>query len=198
MRNEIRSLVETGILVGVALILDVIFGAISSLPYGGNIGVAMLPIFVLAARRGPKYGLVGGFLFGFLSFFLFKGYYLNFIQFTLDYILAFTVLGVGAFLPKTNSKLRNFVLLIIIGSVLRLIMASLAGVAYWAEYIPDEMSWLDGILGTNIATTLSGTLLVVLGSFVYNSLYLIPSAILCVLIGIIMFNRGVISYKLIA
>ncbi len=194
-KQEIRALVETGILVGIALILDIIFGSFASLYYGGSISLAMLPIFVLAARRGPKYGLIGGFLFGFLSFFLFKGYYLNFLQWLFDYIFAFTVLGVGAFLPKTSSKIRNFILLIVIGSILRLMMASIAGIAYWAEYIPDEMEWIDGIFKTGFSN-MTGNTLIVIGSFLYNSLYLIPSAILCILVGMVMFKRGIVNYKL--
>lgn len=194
-KQETRALVETGILVGVAVVLDIIFGYIYSLPYGGSISIAMLPIFVLSARRGLKHGLLGGVLFGLISF-IFKPYFLNFLQFGLDYILAFGVLGLGALLKDTKNKLSKFVYLMLIGSALRYLMATLAGVAYWAEYIPDEMAWFDSVFGTSIATTLSGNALVFFGSFIYNGLYMIPSALLCVLIGIILHNRSILKYGL--
>ena len=183
MKKEIRALVETGVLVGVALVLDIVFGAIYSLPFGGSIGIAMLPIFVLAARRGLKYGLAGGILLGLISFI-----------FILDYILAFGVLGLGAFLPKTSKKTSRFIYLILIGAILRYLMSTLAGVAFWAEYIPDEMIWLDSVFGTSISTSLSGNALIFFGSFIYNWLYMIPSIILCVIVGVILFNRGIVTY----
>jgi len=194
-KQEIRALIETGMFVGIAIVLDTIFGAIYTLPYGGSIGFAMLPIFMVAARRGPKYGLVAGLLFGLIQTAI-KVYFLNFFQYFLDYILAFTVLGIGAFIPNTLSKTSRFVWLIIIGSILRLIAASLAGVAYWAEYIPGEMEWVDSIFKTNIVATLSENALVFFGSFIYNSLYMIPSALITVVLGVLIHRRGILQYNM--
>lgn len=194
-KETTRALIETGLFVAIAIVLDILFGMFSTLPYGGSIGVAMLPIFIIASRRGLKYGLIAGLLFGILPT-LFKVYFLNFAQYFLDYIAAFTVLGIGAIIPKTQDKVGRFVWLMVIGSVLRLIMASLAGVAYWAAYIPEEMVWFDGIFGTNLSGSLSSTALIFVGSFVYNSLYLIPSAILCIIIGVILHRRQIIQYNL--
>ncbi|XFA99313.1 energy-coupled thiamine transporter ThiT [Candidatus Izemoplasma sp. B36] len=193
-KKEIRALVETGVLVGVAVILDLIFGAMSTFPNGGNIGLGMLPIFILAARRGPKYGLTGGLLLGIISF-MFKPYFLSFLQFGFDYLFAFGLLAIGAFIPKSNSKLSRFFLMIAIGSFVRLIMASLAGIFYWAEYIPDGMAYLDGYLGTNFES-MQGNQMVIFGSFLYNFAYLFPSAVLCILIGGVMLKRGVVHYRL--
>lgn len=193
MKKEIQALVETGILVGVAVIFDIVFGAISQLPQGGSISLAMLPIFVLAARRGLKYGLIGGILLGLISF-IFKPYFLSFLQFTLDYILAFGVIGLGAFLPKKIKKLPRFIYIILIGGFLRYIMASLAGVAFWGQYIPDELVWIDSSLGTSLSTSLSGQSLLYIGSFLYNAAYLIPSIALCIVVGYILFKRGILNY----
>ncbi len=194
-KQHVLALIETGIFVGMAVVLDAIFGAIYSLPYGGSIGFAMLPIFIVASRRGPKYGLLAGLLFGLIQTAI-KVYFLNFAQYFLDYILAFTVLGVGAFIPGSLKKASRFIWLIVIGSVLRLIAASLAGVAYWAEYIPGEMEWVDTIFNTNIVESLSENALIFIGAFIYNSLYMVPSAILTILLGYIMHKRGIIQYRL--
>ncbi len=195
MKKEIVALVETGIFVGIAVVLDAIFGAIYSFPYGGSIGVAMLPIFIIASRRGLKYGLIAGILYGLIQTMI-KVYFLNFMQYFLDYIIAFAVVGLGAFIPKTLTKVSRFIYLIIIGSVLRLIAASLAGVAYWAEYIPGEMAWVDQMFGTNIVESLSENALIFTGAFIYNSLYMIPSLILCILFGIIIHKRGILQYNI--
>ena len=194
-KQEINSMIETGIFVGIAIVLDFIFGSIYSLPYGGSIGVAMLPIFIIASRRGLKYGLIAGILYGLIQTII-KVYFLNFLQYFLDYIVAFSVLGLGAFIPKTLSKASRFVWLIIIGSLLRWVAASLAGVAYWAAYIPGEMQWVDSIFRTNIVGSLNENALIFFGSFIYNSLYMIPSLILCVLVGILIHKRGILQYNL--
>ena len=173
-KQEIRALVETGIFVGIAVVLDLIFGAIYSFPFGGSIGVAMLPIFIIASRRGPKYGIIAGILYGLIQTMI-KVYFLNFFQYFLDYFVAFGVVGIGAFVPKTLLKRTRFIILITIGSLARWIIASIAGVVYWAEYIPGEMEWLDGLLGTNIVGSLSENQLIFIGAFIYNSLYMIPS-----------------------
>lgn len=194
-REETRALNEAGILVCVAVVLDLIFGSILPLPYGGHIGLSMLPIFILAYRRGLKYGLLGGLAFGLISF-TYKPYFLNFLQFTFDYVFAFGLLGIGAALPKNVTKVKRFVLIIVIGSLFRYISATIAGAAYWAEYIPEEMQWFDNLLGTSIATNLTGNSLIYLGSMIYNGAYLIPSAILCVVFGIILYKRGTVTQNL--
>ncbi len=194
-KQEIRAMVETGIFVGIAVVLDLIFGAIYSFPYGGSIGVAMLPIFIIASRRGLKYGLIAGILYGLIQTMI-KVYFLNFLQYFLDYIVAFAALGLGALIPNSLSKLSRFIWLIVLGSALRWIAASLAGVAYWAEYIPDEMAWVDQIFHTNIIGTFSENAVIFFGAFIYNSLYMIPSLILCIIIGIIIHKRGILQYQI--
>lgn len=194
-KDEIQAMVETGIFVGIAVVLDLIFGAIYSLPYGGSIGFSMLPIFMIASRRGLKYGLISGILFGLIQTMI-RVYFLNFLQYFLDYIVAFTVLGIGALIPKTLTKVSRFIALILLGSFLRLVAASLAGVAYWASYIPGEMAWVDGIFHTNFVGSLSYNALIFFGAFIYNSLYMIPSALFCVIIGVIIHRRGILQYNI--
>lgn len=195
MKKQTRALTETAILVSIAIVLDIIFGAVFPFPLGGSISVAMLPIFILTYRRGLQYGIIGGAIFGLISF-LNKPYFLNFLQFSLDYLFAFGALGLGALISKKVPGVKRIVLVMIIGGFARYIIATLAGVAYWAEWIPDEMEWIDGIFGTSLATSLSGNALIFIGAFLYNGLYMIPSILLCVIIGIIMFNRGIVTINL--
>jgi thiamine transporter len=195
-KEDTIALVETGIFVGIAVVLDAVFGFIYSLPYGGSIGVAMLPIFMIASRRGLKYGLIAGILFGLIQTMI-KVYFLNFLQYFLDYIAAFAILGIGAFIPNSLTKISRFIWLIVIGSIGRWIMASLAGVAFWAEYIPGEMEWIDSVFNTNIMGTFSENTIIFTGAFIYNALYMIPSMILCVLVGIIIHQRKILQFNLV-
>ncbi|MDD4184920.1 MAG: energy-coupled thiamine transporter ThiT [Candidatus Izemoplasmatales bacterium] len=193
-RNEnVKALIETGIFVAIALILDLVFGSIYSLPFGGSVSLAMLPIFMIAARRGFKYGVLGGAIFGILQT-LIKVYFLSLPQYIMDYLVSFMVLGVAGIIPKASERKGRFALGIIIGSLLRLIVASITGILYWRVFIPDEIEFMNTLFGTNFnAFFASDNFVIVFGAFLYNALYLIPSAILCIIVGIILHRRGIID-----
>lgn len=193
-RNEnVKALIETGIFVAIALILDLVFGSIYSLPFGGSVSLAMLPIFMIAARRGFKYGVLGGAIFGILQT-LIKVYFLSLPQYIMDYLVSFMVLGVAGIIPKASERKGRFALGIIIGSLLRLIVASITGILYWRVFIPDEIEFMNTLFGTNFnAFFASDNFVIVFGAFLYNALYLIPSAILCIIVGMILHRRGIID-----
>jgi len=193
-RNEnVKALIETGIFVAIALILDLVFGSIYSLPFGGSVSLAMLPIFMIAARRGFKYGVLGGAIFGILQT-LIKVYFLSLPQYIMDYLVSFMVLGVAGIIPKASERKGRFALGIIIGSLLRLIVASITGILYWRVFIPDEIEFMNTLFGTNFnAFFASENFVIVFGAFLYNALYLIPSAILCIIVGMILHRRGIID-----
>ncbi|MDP2425764.1 MAG: energy-coupled thiamine transporter ThiT [Candidatus Izemoplasmatales bacterium] len=197
-QERIKSLVEVGIFASMALVLDLIantWGFVN----GGSISIAMLPIFVVAFRRGLKNGLIAGLLLGGLQILVTRTYFLVPLQFFLDYIAAFIVIGFAGFFPKAITKPIHLVLGIVVATFARLLAASWAGIAYWSEYIPDGIADIDRVFGTAFSSTLiTPTLMTWVGSFVYNAAYLIPSAILCIIIGLVLQKRGILSYHLIA
>ena len=196
-QERIKSLVEVGIFASMALVLDLIantWGFVN----GGSISIAMLPIFVVAFRRGLKNGLIAGLLLGGLQILVTRTYFLVPLQFFLDYIAAFVVIGFAGLFPKAITKPIHLVLGITVATFARLIAASWAGIAYWSEYIPDGIADIDRVFGTAFSSTLiTPTLMTWVGSFVYNAAYLIPSAILCIIIGLVLQKRGILSYHLI-
>ncbi len=193
--NEVVALIETSIFVGIAVVLDIIFGAIYSFPFGGSIGVAMLPIFIISSRRGLKYGVVAGVMYGLIQTAI-KVYFLSVPQYLMDYIVTFAVVGLSGLIPNTLKSSTRFGLAILLGSFLRLISASLTGIFYWKAFIPDELGYMDTLFHSNLVGTLSENMIVVVGSFLYNSLYMIPSAILCVIVGVILHKRQIVQFHL--
>ncbi|MBN2504738.1 MAG: energy-coupled thiamine transporter ThiT [Bacilli bacterium] len=194
--TNLIALLETGIFVSIAVVLDFIFGAIYSFPMGGSISIAMLPIFMISSRRGLKFGIVAGLLYGIIQTMI-KVYFLSIPQYIMDYIVTFTVIGLSGLIPGSLEKPGRFALGIILGSFLRLISASIAGVLYWRVYIPDEIDFMNTIFGGNINNLFaSDDAVIVFAAFLYNSLYLIPSAILCIIVGLILHKRGIIAYHL--
>lgn len=192
MRKDISIITEIAIFVGVALVFDVIAGLFSPFKYGGSISPAMLPIFIIAYRRGIKPGLLAGFIFGVLqailaealgygvfAFIVDEGWWKFILMFMLDYIVPFTALGIAAIFPKPLEKKTSFILGISLASFIRYISHGISGVLVWDYYA--------GLAGLNPWFY----------SFIaYNLPYMISSYALCLLVGLILYDRKIWNYNL--
>jgi thiamine transporter len=136
----------------VALATVLSFIIVYTLPQGGSVTAgSMVPIIWLALRRGPKIGLATAIAYGMIQFIVLP-YVLDPIQVTLDYLLAFGVLGLAGFFPRYPP------LGAALGITGRFIMHFIAGVVYWAPLYAPE---LDPFVY----------------SAIYNGSYLIPELI---------------------
>ena len=184
-RISVRKITETAILIALAIVIDVVFKLIPflNMPQGGHISVAMLAIIINGFRNGWKYGLAGGLLFAILNW-LIDSRFLHIGSIFFDYIFAFTVLGVSGFFQKQGKSLWKFCLIVFLLCLGRYIFTSLSGVLFFKEYayIPEGLNW-----------QLEGEALYWVYSFViYNLPYLGLSTILCIVVGGILHNRGII------
>ena len=188
-----RILVEIAIFAAIGFALDIFQGGLfrGVFASGGSIGIAMVPVFIIAYRRG----FLAGFLCGLtLSLIQMLGgiYVVNgatfdnkflqvmgpFIQVMLDYVLAYTVVGlVGVFAGsyKKSETMGKKIFYIIIGTVI-------AGLLKYAcHVIAGGVFWLgdgsDGFWGASNDTWLY--------SFVYNGAYMIPNIVLSTTIMVI-------------
>ena len=118
MTNKTKRLTESAMLLAVAIVLELISKMIiPEMPFGGQVTlVSMLPVVLISYRHGVKWGLVSGVTYAFLEMALgaktvaaaFQpGYFgdgvmiLNaFIMCLLDYLVAFTGLGLGGCFRK--------------------------------------------------------------------------------------------------
>ena len=183
MNKQIRFMVDVAIFSGLGLVLDLFAEMYSAsiFPNGGSIGFAMACIFIIAFKHGIKGGLVGGFLIGIIQTLIAtKAAGFNaitvFVQIAMDYWLAYTVVGfAGMFSSKfinsqTNKEKNKYLILgISLGVLARLLVAGAAGWIFWVQYFPQE--FLD-----------QGTIGIIIYTFGYNALYLIPSGILCAIV----------------
>ena len=96
-----REIAEDGILIAAAFILNIIKIPITSGP--GSINFQMLPLFIIALRRGPMHGLVcGGVIYGLLTC-ITDGYGIACYPF--DYLIGFgSVMVMGYFSKFILSK----------------------------------------------------------------------------------------------
>lgn len=90
-----REIAEAGIAIGLAAVLSMI--KVYHLPAGGSITAgSMIPILLLALRRGYKLGVVAAALYGVVQ--IIEGAYIvHPVQLFLDYPLAFGALGLAGF-----------------------------------------------------------------------------------------------------
>ncbi|HRY78364.1 MAG TPA: energy-coupled thiamine transporter ThiT [Candidatus Izemoplasmatales bacterium] len=181
-KHETRVLTETAVLVAVALVLDTLAGLYSPFKYGGSISPAMLPIFFLAVRHGWKRGLIAGFLFGILQSLVGAAtgnfYFLSIPQYLLDYLVAYTVLGVAGFFAGAVRRPWLLAAAIFAAGFLRYLAHGFSGVVYWAQWAPDGVNvWFYSFI-------------------LYNLPYMSASILLCIVLGLVLQNRGILSIGL--
>jgi thiamine transporter len=157
MVTKLTHMSELALLVALALILDKL--TLFTLPQGGSVTLGMLPLLLLAHRRGWRLGLLAGFLTGLLQL-LFGGYFLNLWQVALDYLLAYTCLGLAGWLPTDRyPRLSHMLVADSLAIALRLGCHILAGILFYGQYAPA---------GTPVW----------LYSSLYNLSFLVPTALL--------------------
>lgn len=155
-----RALVFGALCLSLSFVLSYL--KLFEMPYGGSITLcSMLPITLYAAWFGPAYGFTAAFCYGLLQF-VQGAYVVHFAQLFLDYILAFTVLGVASLFRS-----RKLIPLgILVAGFARMLCSVLSGVIFFAEYAPAGMNvWAY--------------------SFIYNFLSLGIDALICFIIYII-------------
>ena len=176
-----RRLVEAALLVALATVLSIL--KVAELPYGGSITLAsMLPILLLSYRNGIRFGLGGGIVYAVLQQLLGLN---NLSYFTtwqsvvaiilLDYVIAFTVVGLGGIFRRFVEK-QNLALALggVFVCVLRYICHVISGATVWA--------------GLSIPTQAA-----LAYSFIYNATYMIPETI--VLVAVAYYIGSVLDFR---
>ena len=183
MKNKkLHVLVTCALLLAVSSVLAV-FPKFKFLANGGSITFcSMLPIIVISYVFGVKWGLLSSFAFSLIQLITgFSGSGLGPVAFVVellfDYLVAFTVLGLGGLFRKGNSPKRDLALGALLATFLRFLSHLISGVVVWGEYA----GWFFenmGDFGASILEKFSGGLLVFLYSLIYNGSYMIPEMII--------------------
>lgn len=172
-----------------------------NLPFGGGFTVAsMLPIIVVAYMYGTPWGLFTAGCYSVIQIILsltqgtggtvmalfmpasddFMGYGAAIAIVVIDYVLAYTVLGLGGvFRNKIKNKTWALVVGVIFALSLRYVLHIVSGYIFygaWAERFFSQ----DGFyaIGGFILDHFSGEMLSVIYSAFYNGLYMIPEIVI--------------------
>ncbi|MDR2035993.1 MAG: energy-coupled thiamine transporter ThiT [Coriobacteriales bacterium] len=199
--SSTRTLVITEVALAIALATVLNFLQIR-LPvnlFGGSLNLSMLPLAVVALRRGALSGAVAGTIFGLIDL-LIEPFFLMPLQVVLDYPLPYLLFGLGVGLfcglyHKLSARVTSaatgrqlaqgsliIVFALIIGGLLRLASHVASGVVFFAAYAADFFALNPTLL---LAGPVDSGLNLWIYSLGYNLIYLVPSLIgaaLCLLV----------------
>ncbi len=168
--SNLRMLAEGAIMLALAVVLNMF--PLFRLPNGGSIDLGMVPIFFFALRWGLGWGLLEGFIFGLLQVFIEGAVAWGWQSILLDFLVAFTPLGVAGLF---RGKGKGIFVGILLGCFLRFIVHYISGVTIYAIIAPTE---LFGISWLNKWTY----------SLVYNGSYMLIDTIFCLVIFALLYK----------
>ena len=215
MQNKTRRITESAMLLALAVVLELVSKMIiPPMPFGGQLTiVCMLPVVLISYRHGVKWGLVSGFAYSLLQMALGAGtvtaafqpgYFGDgtmignaIIMCFLDYILAYTLLGLGGMF---RDKIKNSGAALCLGSVVALSCRYIAhiGSGYilfsgWAEWFFTQEGF--PAWGANLVASLSPDMLGFVYSVVYNGMYMVPEIILTAIAAVLVARAPKIVVK---
>ena len=208
MTTKTRKLTESAMLMAVAVVLELVSKMfIPELPFGGQLThCSMLPIVLISYRHGVKWGLFSGFCYSFLQMALgaktvtaaFQPGYFGegtmlfnaFLMCALDYVAAYTCLGLGGIF---RSKLENRGLSLALGGLVALFARYLCHVLSGYILFSGYAEWFftqDGFpaWGAALVDALSPQMLGFTYSAVYNGMYMLPEMIITA-VGAILISK---------
>lgn len=215
MQTKTKRLTESAMLLAVAIVLELVSKMlIPEMPFGGQVTlVSMLPVVLISYRHGVRWGLVSGAAYALIEMLLgaktvaaaFQpGYFGDgtmivnaLIMCVLDYLLAFTVLGLGGCF---RNRIQNPGTALCCGSLLalgaRYAAHTLSGYILfsgWAEWFFTQ----DGFpaWGASLVESLSPRMLGFVYSLVYNGMYMLPEMILTAIAAVLVARVPQIATK---
>ncbi len=200
-----QRLTTSAVMLALAVILAMVCALIPflNLPFGGGFTIAsMLPIVIVSYMYGIKWGMFTSAVYSILQIVMdlylgkgstimalfmpnsddFMGYTAAVAILIIDYVVAYSVLGLGGVFRK---KIKNKTLALSLGVVfalsLRYIAHIISGFIFygaWAEWFFTQENFYS--IGGWILDSFSGKGLALVYSIFYNGLYMIPEIIITV------------------
>ena len=205
MNSKTRRLTESAMLLAIAIVLELVSKSIiPEMPFGGQLTiVCMLPVVLISYRHGMKWGFVAAFTYSLLQMALgagtvtaafqpgyfgdsaMIGYAL--IMCLLDYVLAYTLLGLGGLF---RNKIKNPGVSLCCGSLValgaRYAAHTLSGYILfsgWAEWFFTQEGF--PAWGASLVENLGPKMLGFVYSLVYNGMYMVPEMILTAIAAVL-------------
>lgn len=154
MKWTTKDLVYMALYAALFIVLDVAVNTLGILqmPNGGSLGVSVIPLLMASYHLGWQKGTVVAVLSILLQYLTGPMYTPDLVGFLLDYFFAFSVYGLASLFPNY----KWFYSGVLVTNLVRLISSTLSGILVW-----ETAPW---------------------ASLVYNATYMIPTAILCLVL----------------
>ena len=166
---RIRALCEGAILLAMAIVLNYLSKVVfANMPNGGSVSLAMFPILFYAHRWGLGRGLLMGFAYGTLDMLLDGGYAWGWQSILLDYLLAYTALGLGGLF---RGKAWGIFPGIAVGCLGRFAVHYLSGVTIYKILVPTPVEGFGVFANPHLY------------SLVYNGAYMLPNLLIAMVIA---------------
>ncbi len=206
MKIKTKRLTESAMLLAVAIVLELAAKLfIPEMPFGGQVTiVSMLPVVLISYRHGVKWGFAASFAYALLEMALgaktvsaafLPGYFGDgtmiwnaLLMCLLDYVLAFTVLGLGGIF---RDRIENRGTALACGSLIALSARYLChivsgyilfrGYAQWYFTQEGFPAW-----GSRLVENLGPTALGIVYSVVYNGMFMIPEILCTTVVALIL------------
>ena len=167
---RVRMLCEGAMMVALAQVLSYI--KLMQLPNGGSVTAAMFPILLFSVRWGLAPGLMAGFTFGLLQLIFDGAYAWGWQSMLLDYLVAFTPLGMaGLFRGKKWGIFPGTLL----GCAIRFAVHYISGVTIYRILVPTEC------LGLTISDP-------AFYSLIYNGSYMLLNTVIALLLAAVLYR----------
>ena len=165
VNKRLIVMVEVAVMVALAVICS--FIKVWEMPQGGSIALTMIPLLLIAFRRGPAAGITAGAIYGVISMLL-AGTIYHPMSILLDYILAFGLLGIAGFFGKS---VKGIVLGSCAGVACRFVSSVVSGAVLFAEFAPEGQNpWVY--------------------SLIYQCTYMIPELIIAVAVLLLLYFKA--------
>ena len=164
-KKNLYKICESAILIALSLALMPI--EIPGPAFGGDIDLVMIPLFILAYRNGPFYGIMGAGVFGFLKCLIGGGIGWGLPSILLDYVLAYAAVGVAGFFA---GKYWAVELSTFVGCLARFIIHFISGITLYMITVPTEIESIGTFANP------------VIYSIVYNALYMLPNTVIAIIV----------------
>lgn len=149
-----KKLTTSAMMIALSAVLSLI--TVYKAAYGGSVTAAsMVPIILIGFIYGTKWGVMSGFVYALLQMLTggiapppVQTFGMYALVILLDYVIAFTVLGLSGFFYSAFRKKRfSIPLSAAIVMLFRFICHFLSGILIWSVYAPEGMNiWVYSLL----------------------------------------------------
>lgn len=205
-REKTQRLVVSAMMLAIATVLALVCAYIPFLnfPFGGGLTIAsMLPIVLVSYMYGIKWGLFTGGIYSIIQMLLghgtivamflpnddaYQGVFRALVICLMDYVAAYTVIGLGGIFRK---RIKNHTAALCLGAIvalsLRYLIHIVSGAIFYgafAEWFFTDTVFADMAFSKWIMESMSGGLLAAVYSVIYNGCYMIPEIIITALAAV--------------